>query len=409
MVCMPTSLRIALDVFGTSFMEDYRIKAYRGVIRYARENTNWEIFVNDQSFSLTHQFASYDDFLRLHIDGLIFADQKSHTCSQVAKLNIPAVNINGYRGSPRIAGVSSNDPEVGRMGACHFLEKGFRSLAFCGPGNWKWCKQRSEAFAQEVKRAAKKVSLFLPNYEFDDDYEYENDANPSHQWTTASELRDWIDSLEKPVGIMGCHDQRALHALEACKDLQLRIPNEVSILGVDNNLLLCEASEPSLSSIDLDPTRIGYESAQILDRMLTRRIRKPCHAIVPPKGIATRMSSDILAVEDPILARALQFIQNRKNQFIGVDDVVEASGVSRRTLERRFKEYFGRTINQEIGYQRIELAKMLLFDTHLSIDTISAQCGFRYATYFSQIFEKETGVSPGKWRLQNKRISKMEM
>lgn len=406
---MSTRLRIALDVFGTSFMEDYRIKAYRGVIRYARENTNWEIFVNDQSFSLTHQFASYDDLLRLHIDGLIFADQKTHTCSQVAKLNIPAVNINGYRGSQRISGVSSDDPEVGRMGACHFLEKGFRSLAFCGPGNWNWCRKRAETFAGETERAQKKCSLFLPDYAFDDDYEYESDANPNRHWTTPSELRNWIDSLEKPVGIMGCHDQRALHALEACKDLGLRIPNEVSILGVDNNLLLCEASEPSLSSVDLDPTRIGYEAAQILDRMLTGQIVKPCHTIVPPKGIVTRMSSDILAVEDPILARALQYIQTQKINNIGVDNVVEASGVSRRTLERRFKNYFGRTINREIGYQRIEFAKTLLFDTHLSIDAIASQCGFRYATYFSQIFEKETGDSPGKWRLKNKRISKMDL
>ncbi len=405
---MAKRLRIALDVFGTSFMEDYRIKAYRGVIRYARQNTDWEIFVNDQSFSLAHQFITYEDLRGLRIDGLIFADQKHHTGAQVARLNIPAVNINGYRGSPRISGVSSDDPEVGRMGARHFIERGFRSLAFCGPGNWNWCRQRAEAFAGEARRQGRTCSLFLPDYPADDDYEYEDDANPRQHWTTPADLRGWIASLEKPVGIMGCHDQRALHALEACKDMNFQIPNEVSVLGVDNNLLLCEASEPSLSSIDLDPIRIGYESARILDRMISRRIRKPCRGIVSPKGIVTRMSSDILAVEDTVLARALQFIQNRKTQNIGVDHVVEAAGVSRRTLERRFKERIGRTINREICHQRIELAKMLLFDTHFSIDAIAMQCGFRYATYFSQIFEKEIGVSPGKWRLQNKGIARIE-
>lgn len=389
-------------------MEDYRIKAYRGVIQYARENTGWEIFVNDQSFSLTHQFSEYSDLLRLRIDGLIFADQKHHTCAQVTKLHIPAVNINGYRGNQRISGVSSDDPEVGRMGARYFLERGFRSLAFCGPGNWNWCRKRADAFAVETERAGKKCSLFLPEYAYDNDYEYENDANPNQQWTTPAKLREWIDLLEKPVGIMGCHDQRALHALEACKDLGLQIPNEVSLLGVDNNLLLCEASEPSLSSVDLDPTRIGYEAARLLDQMLTRKIRKPSRHIVPPKRIVTRMSSDISAIDDQALARALQYIQKHKTQLIGVDEIVEATGVSRRTLERRFKDYFRLTINQELCRQRIELAKMLLFDTHLPIESIALQCGFRYSTYFSHIFEKETGVSPGRWRIINKGSIELE-
>lgn len=392
---MPRKVKkIALDIVDTSFIENYRLQAYYGVIRYAREHTSWRLMFNIDCFSLTNKFAVYEDLPRLGADGLIFLSQDHSVLDRIVATRLPAVSITNVPAGYNFPSALSDDVEVGRLAAHHMIERGFRYFGFCGSHSGQWAQMRLEGYRQ----ALNEVGLDCEIHSYDQQLE----RNYARDTELARELRHWIDQLPKPVAIMGDHDTRALHILEACQELELEVPGEVAILGVDNNVMICDSRLPSLSSVEQNSERVGYEAASLLDRMLSNKRLKAEQIVVPPKGIVTRMSSDILAVDDPALATALLYIRDHLSEPFGIVDVVRASGISRSNLENRFRLRLKRSINQEIRIRRLKKAQQMLRDTMLSMEEIAKMAGFRRATYFSNFFAAQTGMSPGSWRRQHR-------
>jgi LacI family transcriptional regulator len=212
------------------------------------------------------------------------------------------------------------------------------------------------------------------------------------------ELAAWVRSLPKPAGVFCCYDIRGRQILEACRSINLRVPDDVAVIGVDNDQVLCELAEPPLSSVIPDTRRTGYLAAQLLEKLMSGRAVQPTMNLVEPLGIATRQSTDVLAIEDQEVSAAVQFIRNHACEGITVDRVLDAVPISRRMLERRFKRIVGRTPHDEIVRVQVERARQMLRGTDLPLKTIAERIGLRHGEYLSVLFKRATGIAPGAYR-----------
>jgi LacI family transcriptional regulator len=212
------------------------------------------------------------------------------------------------------------------------------------------------------------------------------------------ELTAWLESLEKPVGLMAANDARARHVLEACRAIGLRVPEDVAVLGVDNDDVICELTDPPLSSIEHGAASLGYQAAALLDQLMNGKKPKHMSTGVPPKEVVARRSTDILAIEDPEVAAAMAYLHENSCRPIRIADVVAAVQVSRSTLETKFKAVTGRTIHNEIRRLQIDSVRSLLATTDLPIKQIAAMAGFAHIHYMTTIFHQHTGWTPAEYR-----------
>jgi LacI family transcriptional regulator len=284
--------------------------------------------------------------------------------------------------------------ETTRTAAEHLMERGFKMFGYCGDNRYHWSRLRSSLFESHIRRAGYKCHIFEGSFKSPasgDPWDKEVDA-----------IARWLQKLPKPIGIMACYDVRGLQVLEACRRAELQVPDEVAVIGVHNDELLCELCDPPLSSVIPNARRAGYEAAGLLDRMM-RGEKIPTHRIlIAPVGVATRQSTDVVAVDDPQLARALRFIREHACEGITVDDVLKVVPMSRKILERRFKKILKRTPHDQIMRVKIERAKSLLATTDLPIAVIAERCGFEHSDYFSVAFKRIVGEPPATYRVRNR-------
>ncbi len=398
---LPNIITIAVDVSDTTFIENYRIGVFHGVIHYARSCTHWKLVFNVACFSLREKFESYDDLPALGVNGIVFTHWRNPNIAKIREMGIPAVSVSNVPPEWMLPCVTTDDIEVGRAAAQHLIERGFQHFAFCGSDEREWEKQRAVGFQETVELAGYKCEFFRYDLTVND-----STIGVEGERRAANELGDWIVQQPRPLGILGSDDTRALHALEACLNRGIKVPNEVGIVGVDNNLLICNTYDSSLSSVEANAERVGYEAAALLDRLIHGEEVRNMHIVVPPKGVVTRASSDVLAVDDGAVAKALVFIQENIDQLIGTNEVVEASGISRSNLERRFRQRLNTSINAVIRERRLERAKSLLLETSLSLDEIARASGFRRSTYLANLFTSQFGIPPGAWRNRQKGLPK---
>jgi LacI family transcriptional regulator len=199
---------------------------------------------------------------------------------------------------------------------------------------------------------------------------------------------------------MACNDDRGREVLEACRAAGIRVPEELAVIGVDNDELLCEVADPPLSSISLNAEGVGYRAAELLDRMMRSNYRKPHRLVAEPLHVITRRSSDTIAISDPEVAEALAFIHYHATETIQVDDIVQRLAISRRNLEIRFQQHVGRTLHAELQRVRLERARRFLAETDLPIPKISEAVGYNTPSYFIQVFRSEMGTTPARYRRQ---------
>jgi LacI family transcriptional regulator len=301
---------------------------------------------------------------------------------------IPVVGISNWPAGPPWPRVVSDNPAVGRMVADHFLERGFKHFGYMGyPDRWG-CALRREAFTARVREAGGDCESFLRPL----------GGNVYEPAEYKEDFAAWVRRLPKPAAVMGCNDSRGWQVLAACRDLGLQVPREVAVVGVDNDDVVCDLARPRLSSLDLGQERIGYQAAALLEDLMDGRPAPEGPMLVAPKGIVLRESSDTWAVGDPDLAAALAFIREHAGRMLRVEDVIGRVSVSRRSLERRFRELLGRTIAEEIRRAHTDRAKRLLAETDLPLAKVAKAAGFDYPQRLSTVFKQETGVTPRQYR-----------
>ena len=218
-----------------------------------------------------------------------------------------------------------------------------------------------------------------------------------------AEIGRWIATLPKPVGIMACYDSRGQQVLDACRSAGLAVPDEVAVIGVDNDELLCELASPPLSSVVPNAHRAGYVAAARLDRLMAGKKVTPMAELIPPLGVANRHSTDAFALDDRAIVRAVRMIREHACEGINVSDVLKTVPLSRRVLEQRFQKLLGRTPREEILQVRLARVKQLLGETELALYQIAERTGFEHVEYLSVVFKRETGVTPSAWRADARR------
>jgi LacI family transcriptional regulator len=359
-----------------------------GVVRYSREQKTWRIDFEPRGLEAPPPWLD-----RWQGDGIL-ARLPNQLCAQaVSAKGLPVVELYSTSTDTQLPMIAGDNAQIARLAFEHFWERGLRQFAYCGlhPEHHHYIAQRGEAFAQLAQSAgcpcavfpARRTSVAMSDWDLEQD-----------------DIAVWLRELPKPVGVLACFDERGFQVLNACRDMGLQVPEQVAVVAVGDDAVLCEMSTPPLSSIDLDAPRIGYEAAALLDRMMRGASAPQSPLWIPPRSLVARGSSDILAVDDADVATALRLIRDRACDGLQVAEVLRQVATSRSLLERKFKQFVGRTPKAHILRIQMDRARQLLLDTNLSLREIAQQTGFTNEKYFSDAFARQVGVRPAALRKQ---------
>jgi LacI family transcriptional regulator len=362
-----------------------------GIAEYVQLNGPWSIYLAERGLG----DAPPAWLQGWNGDGIIARIENRRIARAVRDLGLPTVDLRGLLTDLGVPLIATDDESVARLAIAHFLERGFRHFAFCGFLGADYSDKRSECFAQSVEESGFVCHVYRSSQQT---RTAGTEAREQRGWTTEAEVTKWIEELPKPVGLMACNDIRAQQVLTACRVLGVAVPDEVAVLGVDNDDVLCDLSDPPLSSVVPDTRRIGYEAASLLEKMMGGEPAPESLTTIPPLGVVTRRSTDVLAIEDRTISRAVRFIREHACEGITVEDVLAGLHLSRSVFERRFAKIFGRTPKAEILRTQLDRVKRLLAETDLPLKQIASRTGFRYPEYLSAAFKERTGQTPGQYR-----------
>ncbi|MBA3484542.1 MAG: DNA-binding transcriptional regulator [Pirellulales bacterium] len=356
-----------------------------GIIAYQREHELWSIYVAEQE-----RGAQPPDWLKSwRGDGIIARIETAPIASAVRRTKLPAVDVSAARLVPEIPWVETNDTMIAQLAARHLVDRGFKTLAYCGEPQFNWSKWREESFIAFAQEAGCQHFVFEGKSQHDKDYSWNRER---------TRLKAWVESLPKPLGVMACYDFKGQQLLDVCRELGVAVPEQVAVIGVDNDARLCRLCTPPLSSVIPDTHRTGYEAAQLLDSLMRGKPVPTEATLIPPIGIAERQSTDAYALDDPDIVTAMRFIREHACDGITVADVLRVVPLSRRKLEQRFLKLVRRTPYAEISRIRMERAGRLLRETSLPLAEIARRAGFTDPLYLSRAFKKHVGVSPRAYR-----------
>lgn len=369
---------------------------FRGVIRgihtFAMKAGTWNLGL----------FSPLEDLVplvRAHkLDGILLG--ATHHIDEaravIRATNGPAVGVLAdYQGkgteAPVVASVEPDHVQDGVLAAKYFLEKGYRHFAFVGiPA--RWSERRRVGFEQTVTAAGYTTTTLV----------YEGPlASEKREWPLphyGAEVYEWLRKLPHPVAVLACNDLRARELAALCRAHQVRVPDEVALLGVDNDDLECVVATPPLSSVAVPWQRIGFEAAAALASAMEGQTPRQRLIAVPPQEVVERHSTDAVGVSDPDVSAAIRFIRENAHRLIGVEDILRVVPLARRSLEKRFKATLGRSPVDEIRRAHVERAKRLLSQTDLSMHSIAGSSGFASSAWFSKSFRDLTGETPSQYR-----------
>ena len=361
-----------------------------GIRAYIREHQSWSIYVGEQGRGDPAPLW----LKKWHGDGVIARIETEAIAEAVAACGLPAVDVSAARHLPELVYVETDDPAVARLAAEHLLQRGFRHFGFCGDSRFMWSNAREEHFRRLIAAAGFDCSVYRPSPA----------GRGASTWEEEKkDIGAWVRRLPRPVGVMAAYDIRGRQVLDVCRQLEIGVPDEVAVIGVDNDELVCELADPPLSSVIPDTRRTGYEAARLLDSMMGGRPEQPAAHWIQPLGVVTRGSTDVLATNDADISAAVRFIRTHANHGIKVGDLLRAVPLSRRVLESRFRRLLGRTPHEEIIRVQIERIKELLVETDLSLAAIAHRTAYRHEEYMSVVFKRETGLPPSRYRARHRK------
>jgi LacI family transcriptional regulator len=344
-----------------------------GIARYARTHTPWVLHhvargIAERQITATVKAA--------RIEGIIARVETPSMLKTLMALKVPTVAIAAAHKVEQFPVVDTDHRIVVKLAIEHLLANGFTELAYCGLPGIAYSDDREAAFFATPLPARVRASAYA----------------------RSQTLGRWLRSLPKPVGILVCHDSLAKTVLQTCDAIGLRVPYEVAVVGVDNDEVICELATPPLSSVVPNVEAVGVQAAKTLDKML-QKIATPAEVtFIPPLGLEIRASSDVEALHDPVLAKAVRYIRERTAQGVSVKEVMSHVGASRSTLERRFLMHLNCTPHDYIARRQVEQVRRLLLDTTYPLRQVARMAGFKSAAHMVVVFRMATGMTPGQFR-----------
>jgi LacI family transcriptional regulator len=380
----PPVRRVAL-VIETS--NGYSRNVLAGVYEHMRSGGHWATFLPEHGRGM----PPLKELVRWTGDGIIARIETAETARVIERLGLPAIDISAARLLPTIPYVETDDAQIAELAVRHFLDNGFQHFAYCGERRFRWSENRQHYFQNVLAGLGRTVHVFDEPAEGVADVE-----------RTLARIGDWLLGLPRPVAVFACYDARGRQVIDECHRVGLRIPDDVAVLGVDDDELLCSLMTPPLSSIIPDARRAGRLAGELLDRLIDGGT-VALENLLPPLGVATRCSTDVLAVDDPLIAASVAFIRANVHRGIKPEDIVAAVGSSRKVLDQAFVRRLDRTLHEAILQVQFKLVEQLLAESELKLAAIATRCGFRHPEYMTVAFTKRYGMSPSEWRKAQRR------
>jgi LacI family transcriptional regulator len=360
----------------------------RGIARYVRESGPWALRHEPR----TEQFT--EGWVPTWLDtwkgnGILGRFETDAIVDAVKHAKVPAVDLLGVRRDLPFPQVLPDNDAIGRLAAEHLLERGFRQFGFIGWRNEIWSEQRCKAFQRVVEGRGCECSIL----------EVSSFKTLPESWDALiEEMADWIRNQPKPLGLMLCFDYVGPPVTQACREAGVAVPEEVAIIGVDNNDVVCAICDPPLTSIDPNHDEVGYQGAALLEDIMVGRPAPSEPVIIPPRGVVIRQSTSVSAIEDPVVSAALSMIREHACNGLQVRDVAQHMPVSRSVLQRRFLAVLGRSVHNEILRVQLRKAQDLLRETELTVRTVAEKAGFKHPEYMAAVFKSRLGITPGQYR-----------
>jgi LacI family transcriptional regulator len=385
-------LRVALIV-ETSTTFGRRLLS--GIAQYMRESGPWSVFFTDRAVndSIPPWIVNWQG------DGIISRVASPDVRSALANSRIPVVDLNEQLGGLGVPLISNDHAAIGSMAARHLLDRGFRNFAYLGHAGHPWSDKRQASFAAAVKKLGHRCDIYS------DEAADVRSLREGTWETEIDRIASWASTLTKPVGLMACNDFRALQLLSACRLAGVAVPEEAAVIGVGADEVACELSNPPLSSITLNAWRMGYEAAALLDKLMKGKAVPRTELLIPPVDVSVRRSTDVTAIDDPVVAKAVRFIREHACDGINVETVLQHMGVSRTWLQARFRAVVQRSVHDILIETRMARVKELLAETAMPLEKIAERCGFQHTEYMSSTLKQRTGWTPAKYRREFGRLA----
>jgi len=337
------------------------------------------------------------DWLKVAAVGGVIARVDSCTIDALRQLHVPIVDVRCRRNFPDIPQVETDDRVIAELAFNHLWERGFRRFAFCGFQFAHFSIARLNFFRELVNNAGCPISI------------YESPSGPNSPLTSIEQsglfdvgpLSSWLCSIAPPTGLFVCNDIRGQQVLNACRAREIAVPDDLGVIGVDNDDAICPLSDPPLTSVCPNAEQVGYRAAEILHEMMNGKFDGTLVEHVRPTNVVQRLSTQVIAIEDREVAKVCRFIREHACEGIDVNDVLAFTTLSRRQLERRFRSELNSTPHQEITSIRVQRVKQLLDESFMTLEQIAQIAGFTHKELLCSVFKRETGETPGQYRRGN--------
>jgi LacI family transcriptional regulator len=357
----------------------------QGITHYFRPRSPWSIFFQERDLG-----ALPPTWLKKwRGDGVISRLISHELADHFRRVKIPIVNLNDVHENCGLPTVQSDHHMIGRLAAEHLLDRGFGQFAYCGFRGHQWSRKRADGFMERLRTAGFSCGFYESSWGGPDALAWEKEQ---------AEIGRWLTALSKPLGVMACNDVRGQQVMDACQRSGICVPDEVAVVGVDNDEVLCELCNPPLSSVVPNAQRIGYEAAALLGQLMAGAAPDATEQLIEPVGVTTRQSSDVLAIDNPQIAAAIRHIREHACHGLSVPELLKSVPLSRTVLERQFRKYLGRSPQAEIRAVQLKRARELLAKTDMGLAHIARLVGFEHPEYLSVVFKRESGETPGEYR-----------
>lgn len=372
----------------TDFTEAFAHYLLKGILAYSKHRTPWVVCRMPPSYKQYYGILGVLEWAkRWKADAIIAQFDNDDEVDLFKENGIVALAQDYKLRMPTIPNITGEYRLTGKMAADYFIQKGYKNFAFYGYRDVVWSYERCDGFREQ-----------LAKHGFNSFSDYQHQRLEDLWFYETNSLCEWLTSLPKPVALMACDDNQGNRITEACKVCDIKIPEELSVLGVDNDELTCNLSDPSLSSVNVDIVRAGFEAAQLIDKLIQNPLYPYRDVVIKPICIVNRESTNIYATHNPHILRALQYIHHNMDSLLHVNDIVRQVPLSRRLLEMRFKEVTKQSVYKYIFNLRMERLAELLIESDSPISEIAVQVGLTDCRNLSRQFKALKGCTPNEYR-----------